>query len=400
MDKKRCEILCVGTELLLGDILNTNAQYLAQGLSALGLDLYIQTVVGDNENRLKKATYDAMERADILLFTGGLGPTKDDLTKEVVAACFGTELYMDEGALEEIKSFYQLTNRPMPKNNEKQAQMPRAGQMLKNPHGTAPGCLIYNEKGKMAFLMPGPPREMKPMFDHEVVPLLRQYSDSALFSSVVRVASLGESRMAEMLEDLMDNGQNPTLAPYAKDGEAIIRLTARAKTREEADALIAPLITQIKARLGDTVYGVDVPNLESVVADGLKNRQIKVCVLEAGTGGLLAKRLQETDQADQVFQIGLSSNALEDLFLALMEENAQEDDSAACQTLAALAQERFKADCALVIAREGAHYACAVRLFEQSQTRSALLPLRGYEYYSLQAVQATLDILRLMLLKG
>ncbi len=399
MGQKRCEIICVGTELLLGDILNTNAQYLAQGLSALGLDLYIQTVVGDNEKRLKKAILDAMERADILLFTGGLGPTKDDLTKEVAAQCFDTELYLDEDALNEIKAFYNITKRVMPHNNEKQALMPRNGHLLKNPHGTAPGCVMRNDRGHIAFLMPGPPREMKPMFDNEVVPLLKAYSDSALYSSVVRVASLGESRMAEMLEDLLDQGQNPTLAPYAKDGEAIIRLTARAKSRGEADKLISPVIAEIKARLGKSVYGVDVENIESVVTDLLHQKGMTLCVLEAGTGGLAAKRLQETARSEQTFKVGLSSNTLPGLFSAMGETNIPQDTLAACHHLAALAQARFGAQCALIIAREGANHTCAVRMDDKTASRSAGMPLRGREYYSLQAVQNALDELRLLLEK-
>lgn len=397
MSKKRCEIICVGTELLLGEILNTNAQFLARGLSQLGLDLYIQTVVGDNEARLKKAIYDAMGRAEILLFTGGLGPTRDDLTKEAVAECFQTELYLDQDALQEIQAFYALTKRVMPHNNEKQALMPRKGQMLKNPHGTAPGCVMWDDKGHTAFLMPGPPREMMPMFDHEVVPRLKAYSDSALFSSVVRVASLGESRMAEMLQDLMDKGQNPTLAPYAKDGESSIRLTARAKTKEEAEALIKPVIAQIRQRLGKAVYGVDVKNLESVIADQLTEKQMSLCVLEAGTGGLAAKRLQETDQAEDIFRLGLSANTIEGLFKALGEGNPPEDPTQACRELAALAQKRFHTPCALVINRHDSSYACAALLNDKTAERAGDFPLRGREYYSLQAAQNALDTLRLMM---
>ncbi|MDI9519881.1 MAG: CinA family nicotinamide mononucleotide deamidase-related protein [Bacillota bacterium] len=397
MSKKRCEIICVGTELLLGEILNINAQFLARGLSQLGLDLYIQTVVGDNEARLKKAIYDAMNRAEILLFTGGLGPTRDDLTKEAVAECFQTELYLDQDALNEIKAFYALTKRVMPHNNEKQALMPRKGQMLKNPHGTAPGCVMWDDKGHTAFLMPGPPREMMPMFDHEVVPRLKAYSDSALFSSVVRVASLGESRMAEMLQDLMDKGQNPTLAPYAKDGESSIRLTARAKTKEEAEALIKPVIAQIRQRLGKAVYGVDVKNLESVIADQLTEKQMSLCVLEAGTGGLAAKRLQETDRAEDIFRLGLSANTIEGLYKALGEGNLPEDPTQACRELAALAQKRFQTPCALVINQYGSSYACAALLNDKTAERAGAFPLRGREYYSLQAAQNALDALRLLL---
>ena len=398
MARKRCEIICVGTELLLGDITNTNAQYIARGLSDLGLDLYVQTVVGDNENRLEQAVRAAMSRADILLFTGGLGPTSDDITKEVVARCLGTELVLDEQALDDIRAFYALTKRPMPISNEKQALMPRDGQLLKNPQGTAPGCLIFGKQGHIAALMPGPPREMRPMLDNLVLPFLRQFSDGGLYSRAVRVVSLGESRMAEMLGDLIDQGTNPTLAPYAKDGEAMVRVTARARNREEADQLTGPGIEEIKQRLGRHAHGVDVDNLESVIAELLLAQGFTASFLEAGSGGLAAQRLQRTEQAHQVCGVCLSAPTIQALANLLHMGPASCEDPAACAQLAGAAAKRLNTGCAVVIEVRERAIACAVSLDGQTRQYAQALPERGAEYYRVQAVQSALDMLRLMLL--
>jgi nicotinamide-nucleotide amidase len=389
----------VGTELLLGDILNTNAQYLAQGLSRLGLDLYVQTVVGDNETRMEQAIRAAMARADILLFTGGLGPTSDDLTKEVVARCFGRSLSVDPAALEEIRAFYALLRRPMPLSNEKQALMPEGGILLKNPQGTAPGCILFSQEGHTAILMPGPPREMRPMFDGLVVPWLEQFSEGGLYSRMVRVVSLGESRMAEMLGDLIEGGTNPTLAPYAKDGEAMVRVTARAQNKEEADALTGPVIGEILHRLGRNAYGVDVPNLESVIANLLKQQGLKVSFAEAGSGGLAAQRLQNTENAGAVCGPSLSATRLTLLAEVLKYQGSLTDSpSDACAALARQACEFFHTPCAVVIEVKEQDLACAVRVNDETRQYAQALPSRGADYYRIQGVQAALDILRLMLL--
>lgn len=399
MDRKRCEIICVGTELLLGDILNTNAQYLARGLSELGLDLYIQTVVGDNEARMEDAVRSAMERAEILLFTGGLGPTADDLTKEVVARCFGRELLLNAEALEEVHSFYTLTRRMMPKSNEKQALIPQGGVILKNPQGTAPGCVLFSDRGHTAVLMPGPPREMRPMFDREVVPFLRQFSSGTLLSRVVRVVSLGESRMAEMLADLMEAGVNPTLAPYAKDGEAMVRVTARAKSREEATALTEPVIREICRRLGRHAYGVDVDSLEEVIAGLLRESGLKVSFLEAGSGGLAAFRMQSAAGGAEACGVSLSANDLRELAGMLdVDELLPESPSDACALLAGSSGARLRGGARAVIYQNGNSYACAVAAGDEIRQYAQALPSRGKDYYRTAAVQACFDMLRLMLL--
>ncbi len=399
MDRKRCEIICVGTELLLGDILNTNAQYLARGLSELGLDLYVQTVVGDNEARMEGAVRSAMERAEILLFTGGLGPTADDLTKEVVARCFGRKLLIDAQALEEIRSFYTLTRRPMPMSNEKQALIPEGGILLKNPQGTAPGCILFSKQGHAAVLMPGPPREMRPMFDREVVPFLRQFSTGTLLSRIVRVISLGESRMAEMLSDLMEEGVNPTLAPYAKDGEAMVRVTARADSREAALALTEPLIREIRRRLGRHAYGVDVNSLEEVIAGLLAESGLKVSFLEAGSGALAACRMQAAEGPSRVCGACLSAPDMSGLAPLLgIPHLLPENPADACAVLARESGGRLDAPVRAVIWLNGNQYACAVTVEGETRQNVQSLPSRGQDYYRTAAVQACFDMTRLMLL--
>lgn len=399
MKRKKCEIICVGTELLLGDILNTNAQFLAQGLSRLGLDVYVQTVVGDNASRLSQTVQDAMHRADILLFTGGLGPTQDDLTKEVVAGCFGKELYLDKALLADIQQFYATSRRAMPKSNEKQALMPKGGQVIPNHQGTAPGCIMESAKGHIAILMPGPPREVIPMFEHTVAPFLQQFSSGGLYSRLVKVISLGESRMAEMVQDLLENGKNPTLAPYAKDGEAMIRLTAKADSQQQANELIAPVIAEIQTRLGRHVYGVDVPNIETAVAELLIQQGLRLSFLEVGSAGQAAYRLQTTDKANEVCGPCLSAPtapSLEDL-LGVPHSGFQ-DAEAACQHLARLAQQCTTSQAVLAIVISQQQYACCATIGSQTRSYVQQLPKRSADYYRNQAVQASFDLVRLMLL--
>ncbi len=255
MSNISCEIVCVGTELLLGDIVNTNAQYISRGLANLGINVFYQTVAGDNPERLGQVLSIAKGRADIVITTGGLGPTYDDLTKETVAASYGRKLIMHEESLKELEGFFAHINRPMTDNNKKQAMMPEGCIVLKNPQGTAPGCIIEDEGGKIAIMMPGPPREMEPMFNNLVRPYLRKLSEDILVSRVVRVIGIGESAMEAKLLDMMESMTNPTLAPYAKSGECIVRVTAKAHDEAAAYALIDPAVEEVKRRLGIFAYG-------------------------------------------------------------------------------------------------------------------------------------------------
>ena len=401
MKQKRCEIISVGTELLLGDTLNTNAHYLAKGLSRLGLDLYTQTVVGDNPGRMEQAIRAAMGRAEILLFTGGLGPTSDDLTKEIVAKCFGRELVMDQEALAGIRDFYSLTGRVMPRSNEKQALMPEGGILLRNAQGTAPGCILFSDQGHIAVLMPGPPREMQPMFDTQVAPFLAQFAFSRLYSRVVRVISLGESQMAEMLQDLIEQGSNPTLAPYAGNGEAYVRITCRAGSQEEANLLLAPVVEEVVRRLGLKAYGVDIDNLETLVAALLRENGLKICVAEAGTASQAAQRLQGSEQAASVCGPCLSAPSLGALKQAMdLFIEPDVDPEQACALLAQHLRSRYHSQAALVIALFEKGYTCALSLNRSSQVFSRPLPARGPDYHRTHATQAALDALRLMLLSS
>lgn len=397
MARKRCEILCVGTELLLGDVLNTNARYLAQELSALGLDLYYQTVVGDNERRMEEALRQALIRSDFLLITGGLGPTSDDITKEVVARVFDRPLYMDEESLNTLKSFYETARRPMPRNNEKQALAPEGAIILENPQGTAPGYIVEDESGRAAILLPGPPREMKAMFQAKVVPYLRQFSQGLLLSRMVRVIGLGESRMAEMLEDLIVEGVNPTLAPYARDGEAYVRITARGSTEAEAKRLTEPAISEIIRRLGRHVYGVDVENLETALTGLLKETGIQAAFAEAGTAGLAAARMLAVPEANGLIAPSLSSGSLA-AFCPLLELSAPlpENPEEACAQIASALCEKQNIPAAVAITLNmQRQYAYAVCLRGHTRALSAASPIqRDIAFVRTQAVQAAYDMLR------
>ena len=286
------EILAVGTELLLGDIVNTNAQYIAQGLAELGIDVYYQTVVGDNPERLKSAMHSAFDRADIIITTGGLGPTEDDLTKEIGAQYFGRKLVLDERALDRIKKFFDKMKRPMTDNNVKQAMVPENAVVMYNANGTAPGIIIENEK-QILIMMPGPPREMKPMFSQQVKPYLASKQEYTLVSRVLRIAGVGESAMEMQVKDLIASQTNPTVAPYAKDVEAVLRITARAENADEAEKIIEPVAQEIYSRFGQSVYAEGETSMQETVAQMLVKRNKTIAVAESCTGGLVASRLIE-----------------------------------------------------------------------------------------------------------
>lgn len=299
----KAEILAVGTEILLGDIVNTNSHYISQRLADLGISVYYQTVVGDNEERLYDAYKLAFERADIVIATGGLGPTKDDLTKEIGAKYFDKELVLHEESLDYIKNFFDRLNRPMSEGNRKQAIFPEGSIILANPNGTAPGCII-EENNKILIMMPGPPKEMAPMFEESVVPYLQKFSDGVLVSKVLRVLGLGESAMAERVYDIIDNNTNPTVAPYAKDNEAILRITAKGKTKEEAEKLILPIEQEIRKRIGDDIYAEGETTIDTVVGEMLVNRNLTIATAESCTGGLLAGTLVNYPGISSVFMEG------------------------------------------------------------------------------------------------
>lgn len=298
-----CEIVSVGTELLLGDIVNTNVAFLSQQLAELGVTTYVQTVVGDNLDRLKQCLAVAFQRADLVITSGGLGPTDDDLTKEAVASFWKRELVWHPDVAEEIQRYFEKIGKTPGENNAKQALLPKDSQCLHNKNGTAPG-IILKEDGKQCILLPGPPNELIPMFLEQVKPYLQTMQTGVLVSKTIRVAELGESEMALKLKELIQSQSNPTVAPYAKPIESILRLTAKGKDTAAAMQCISPVLKQIYQILGDHIYGEDETNMQEVVAKQLIAQNKTIAVSESCTGGLLSARLIEYPGISQVFLEG------------------------------------------------------------------------------------------------
>ena len=308
---KTAEILSIGTELLLGNIANTDAQDISQGLSELGINVFFHSVVGDNPERIKSAVEIAKSRADIIITTGGLGPTFDDITKETVAACFGKKLVVHEPSMEKIKSYFNSRpNVKITENNFRQAWLPEGCTVLENDWGTAPG-VAFEANGQYVIMIPGPPRECRPMFKYRAMPYLAALSDSVLVSRNVRVFGMGESQMEATLYDMISTYTNPTVAPYAKDGECMLRVTAKAKSREEAFAMTEPVVEEIKRILKDVVYGVDVESLEEVVSNLLRERGMTISTAESCTGGLLSARITSLPGSSDIFKGSVCSYANE-----------------------------------------------------------------------------------------
>lgn len=304
-----CELISVGTEILLGDILNTDAQFLSIELAKLGISVIHQSTVGDNRERLLAQLKEAADRSDIIILSGGLGPTPDDLTKEVCCEFFGKKMFLHEPTVEKIKTYFSTKGMKMAQNNLKQAMLPKDCVIFPNDNGTAPGMAIEKD-GVHILVLPGPPRELKPMFRNCAVPYLMQFSDRIIVSHNIRTFGIGESLMAERVNDLFD-AENPTVAPYAKDGEALLRVTAMARTKEEAENLCKPVINEIKSRLDGFVYGVDYTCIEEAVIEKLKEKHMKVATAESCTGGLIAKRITDVPGASEVFDCGIISYANE-----------------------------------------------------------------------------------------
>ncbi len=298
------EILCVGTELLLGDIVNTNGAFLARELAALGLGVYHQTVVGDNAQRLEEAISLALSRSDLLIMTGGLGPTYDDITKETAAAALGKELCWNQEAYDRMTAYFARTGRTMSENNRKQAMVPQDSAVFQNENGTAPGIAMEAD-GKILILLPGPPSEMEPMFLQQVRPYLAGKTGQTFFSRTVHLFGIGESAAEQALRDLMEAGINPTIAPYAKTGEVLLRLTAAAPDQSRAEELLAPAVEEIRRRLGRYIYGVDVGTLEKAVVLALGEEGLTLAAAESCTGGGVARRITDVPGASLVFRAGI-----------------------------------------------------------------------------------------------
>ena len=299
------ELVSVGTELLLGNIVNTNTRYLAEKCALLGLSMYHQVVVGDNHDRLAEVVRTALGRSDVVIFTGGLGPTEDDITKEVCAEVMGLPLVEDAHTRQRIEEYFRNNiYKRITDNNWKQALVPLGARVLDNDNGTAPG-LILEKNGKAAVLLPGPPNELYPLFEEQVSPYLQNLQPEVIRSQMVKICGIGESGVEERLLDLIDGQTNPTIATYAKTGEVHVRVTARAADEQEARKLVKPVVKEIKSRLGDCVYTTrEDETLEMAVVRLLHKYGLTVATAESCTGGLIAGRLVNVPGVSDVFREG------------------------------------------------------------------------------------------------
>ena len=300
------EILCIGTELLLGNIVNTNAAYLSEQLARLGINVYHHSVVGDNPQRLHDALDIAVNRADLVIMTGGLGPTYDDLSKETVSNYFNRQLVLHQPSFKKLEEFYAARSVKMQPNNEKQAYQPEGAVVFTNHSGTAPGAAI-EENGKIAIMLPGPPRELKLMFETEVLPYLQQFSENIIVSHDIHLFGIGESQAETLLRDIMTQNTNPTLAPYAKEEEVMLRLTASAPTEAEGYAMMKPVLEQIEPIIGQYIYGIDVPDLQTALVTYLLEHNITVSTAESCTGGLISKSITDVAGCSSVYPGGVCS---------------------------------------------------------------------------------------------
>ncbi len=299
-----CEIISVGTELLLGDIVNTNAQFLSRQLSSLGLDVYYHSVVGDNMERLVKQINQSGKRADIIITTGGLGPTDDDITKEGLCKALNVELILQENLLKRLEEYFNKFGNKMPEINIRQAYIPQGGKAIINDNGSAPG-VIYEDNGKAYILLPGPPNEMIPMFDNIIIPYLREKSDSIIKSKTLKVVGIGESLLQERLQEIIDKQKNPTIALYAKSGEVHIRVTAKSDNIQDADNKIDNVIKSIKELLGDSIFGYDNDTFEQCINTLLQNSQKTIAIAESCTGGLVSSKIIDVPNASKSYLNGI-----------------------------------------------------------------------------------------------
>lgn len=299
----KAEIITVGTEILLGDIVNTNSQFLAKELASLGLDVYYQSTVGDNESRLMDTLNESLDRSDIIITTGGLGPTNDDITKEVAAKCFNQELVFYNDIWKDIKQYFEKIGVEPTENNKKQAYFPKDCIILNNSNGTAPGAILKKEN-KMIIVLPGPPKEMIPMFNNELKKHLENLTDYKLISRTLRFFGIGESELEDKLSDIINNQTNPTIAPYAKEGEVTLRITAKSYTKDDADNLIDEVENKIKTLVGKYLYGYGETTLEETVAKLLVEKNLTIAVSESCTGGMVSSTLIDYPGISQVFMEG------------------------------------------------------------------------------------------------
>ena len=333
------EIISVGTEILLGHITNTDARDVSEMLSRIGINVKYHTVVGDNPERLRACVEIARSRADIIITTGGLGPTCDDLTKQILAESFGLKLVQNDDEIRFLHDFIR-NKRNFTPNNFQQAMLPEGCTVFHNLWGTAPGC-AFRAEGKTVIMMPGPPVECVPMFRTYGVPYLRALSDEQIVSHSIRVFGIGESAIDDMFADEMNVMENPTMAPYAKECDCLLQVTAKAGSEAEAEAMMAPVIAHVKERLGDFVYGTDVECLEEAVFPLLKDKRLTFATAESCTGGEIAKRFTDIPGASSVFLGGavVYTNEVKARLLGLDPEMIEEKGAVSREVAVALAEQ-------------------------------------------------------------
>lgn len=335
----KAEVVSIGTELLLGQIVDTDAAFISQRLAEIGIGVYRRATVGDNLERVTAAIKEALERADVVITIGGLGPTEDDLTREGIAAALGEPLIVDEAIAEQLKHLFESRGYPMTQSQYRQAQRLPSSKPIPNPHGTAPGLRVEKD-GKILFALPGPPIEFKPMALEHVIPFLAQKTGGAVIRSrVLRIAGLGEAMVEDRVRDLLQS-ENPTVAPLAHTGEVHLRITARADQIAEADRLIAAREAELRERLGDFIYGIDEMRLEEAVAQLLWDRKQTLATAESCTGGLLGSRITDVSGSSEFFVGGVVSysNALKMSLLGVSESTLREFGAVSEPTARAMAE--------------------------------------------------------------
>lgn len=340
------ELVCVGTEILLGNIVNTNAAYLAEQCAMLGLSCYHQSVVGDNEQRMEETIRRAVSRSDIVILSGGLGPTKDDLTKEVTAQVFDMELLEDPHTRARIQEYFDQNYRgQITENNWKQAQVPEGSMVIDNYNGTAPG-LILQKDGKTAILLPGPPNELKPMFERDIRPFLNRLEPEGIYSKMVKICGFGESKVESMITDILESQTNPTIAPYAKTGEVHLRITAKAINEETADEMMEPMMEELYRRFGSQIFTTEeAVTLEETVVELLKEKGKTVTTAESCTGGLVAGRLLNVPGASSVYMEGYItySNEAKEKLLGVSHSTLEQYGAVSKETACEMAEGAAKA---------------------------------------------------------
>lgn len=347
------ELIAVGTEILLGEIANTDGQFISECLSELGINVFYHTVVGDNPKRLADTLKLAKSRSDLIITTGGLGPTYDDLTKEIVCEVFGKKLVLHEPSLERIKAYFDGLGRTMTENNRKQAMLPEGCTVLDNDWGTAPGCII-EAGGNTVVMLPGPPRECFPMVRGRLFEYLSSKCERIIHSRKIRIFGMGEAAVEHRLRDMMVSYTNPTIAPYAKDGEVMVRVTAKAESKAGAEKLTLPVVGEICTVLGNTVYGVDVDSLEQCVVKKLSEKNLTLCFAESCTGGLIAKRITDIPGSSKVFlgSVTAYANGVKTGLLCVPEEIIEKHGAvsrAAAVHMALGASRLFKSDISVAV---------------------------------------------------